>query len=69
MRWIEEEKGTVYINRFVNPNTKRILHSGAGRISTIRMSPMSLFESKDYSGQDSLQSLFDGIQEYFEIGL
>jgi hypothetical protein len=33
------------------------------------MSPMSLFESKDYSGQISLQSLFDGIQEYFEIGL
>lgn len=69
MRWIKEEKGTVYINRFVNPNTKRILHCGAGRISTIRMSPMSLFESKDYSGQISLQSLFDSIQEYFEIGL
>lgn len=37
-----------------------ILHSGAGRVSTIRMRPMSLFESKDSSGQVSLLSLFDG---------
>lgn len=35
-------------------------HSGAGRIGRVRMSPMSLFESGESSGQVSLSGLFDG---------
>ncbi len=39
---------------------KKIRHSGAGRISTLKMSTMSLFETGDSSGEVSLDSLFDG---------
>ncbi len=35
-------------------------HSGAGRISTVRMRTMSLFESGDSNGDVSLKGLFDG---------
>ena len=37
-----------------------IYHSGAGRIVTLHMRPMSLFESLESSGQISLRALFDG---------
>ena len=39
---------------------KPIRHSGAGRISILKMSTMSLFETGDSSGEVSLDSLFDG---------
>lgn len=39
--------------------TNEIHHSGAGRISTIKMRPMSLFESNDSKGLISLKNLFD----------
>ena len=35
-------------------------HSGAGRIGRVRMSPMSLFESRESTGQVSLEGLFAG---------
>jgi predicted AAA+ superfamily ATPase len=35
------------------------MHSGVGRIYTLGMRPMSLFESGDSSGEVSLRSLFD----------
>lgn len=35
-------------------------HSGAGRIGCVRMSPMSLFESGESTGQVSLEGLFAG---------
>lgn len=35
-------------------------HTGTGRISRLKMLPMSLFESKESSGSVSLLSLFDG---------
>lgn len=38
-------------------------HTGTGRIARLRMRPMSLWESKESSGQVSLQALFEGIQE------
>jgi len=34
-------------------------HSGTGRIARIRMSPLSLFESKESSGEVSLEKLFN----------
>lgn len=37
----------------------KIHHSGSGRITTITMKPMSLFESKESKGSISLQELFD----------
>ena len=57
------KKGQFILTGSSTPVQKGILHSGAGRISTIRMRPMSLFESKDSSGQVSLLSLFDGTFE------
>ena len=42
------------------PRRQRPKHSGAGRIATVTMRPMSLYESGDSSGEVSLKSLFDG---------
>lgn len=36
------------------------MHTGTGRIVRMRMRPMSLFESRDSSGQVSLRDLFEG---------
>lgn len=52
-------KGQFILTGSATPTQKGILHSGAGRISTIRMRPMSLFESGDSSGEISLMSIFD----------
>lgn len=41
--------------------TNKITHSGLGRISTLVMKPMSLYESKDSSGEFSVNDLFNGI--------
>jgi len=38
---------------------KKIHHTGTGRIATLRMRPMSLWESGDSNGDVSLQYLFD----------
>ncbi|MGI6523723.1 MAG: ATP-binding protein [Bdellovibrionota bacterium] len=57
------KKGQFILTGSSTPVQKGVLHSGAGRISTIRMRPMSLFESNDSSGQVSLQSIFDGTFE------
>lgn len=43
----------------VPPDSAGILHTGTGRISRLRMRPMSLYESGDSSGAVSLGSLFD----------
>lgn len=39
-------------------------HSGAGRITPVKMRPMSLWESKESKGTVSLQSMFDGDADY-----
>ena len=39
-------------------------HSGAGRITPVKMRPMSLWESKESKGSVSLTSLFDGSCDY-----
>lgn len=41
--------------------TADIIHSGLGRISTLAMRPMSLYESKDSGGEYSIKDLFDGV--------
>lgn len=37
----------------------QIMHTGTGRISRLKMYPMSLYESRESTGDISLQSLFD----------
>ncbi|MBP5370451.1 MAG: ATP-binding protein [Bacteroidales bacterium] len=39
-------------------------HSGAGRITPVKMRPMSLWESKESKGSVSLQDLFDGGKDF-----
>lgn len=43
----------------VPPNLPKNSHTGIGRISRLRMRPMSLYESQDSNGQVSLQTLFN----------
>ncbi|NLT12465.1 MAG: ATP-binding protein [Clostridiales bacterium] len=54
------DKGRFILTGSSTPTHKGILHSGTGRISKIRMRPMSLFESGDSTGQVSLTELFSG---------
>lgn len=44
----------------VPPDMSKIIHSGTGRFSWLRMRPMSLWESGESSGDVSLSSIFDG---------
>ena len=41
-----------------------IHHSGAGRITPVKMRPMSLWESKESKGTVSLSNLFDGGSQF-----
>lgn len=52
--------GTLILTGSSTPNTKGIMHSGAGRIVCIRMNTMSLYESGDSSGIVSLSDLIQG---------
>ncbi len=51
------EKGLIILTGSSTPNEKGILHSGTGRIKSIRMNTMSLYESGDSSGLISLKDL------------
>ena len=42
------------------PRKAKPRHSGAGRIATIKMRPMTLYESGDSDGSVSIKELFDG---------
>ncbi|GAB6106702.1 ATP-binding protein [Fusibacter bizertensis] len=53
-------KGQFILTGSATPAQKGILHSGAGRISTLRMRPMSLYESLDSTGQISLENVCNG---------
>lgn len=55
----QTEKGQFILTGSATPNHKGILHSGAGRISRLRMRTMSLVESGHTTGQVSLRALFD----------
>ena len=54
------KKGQIILTGSSTPKTKGILHSGAGRITRLRMNTMSLFESGDSTGAISLQDLCNG---------
>lgn len=53
-------KGRFILTGSSTPRVKGMMHSGAGRITDIRMRTMSLFESGDSEGKVSLRALFDG---------
>jgi len=54
------EKGQLILTGSATPKKKGVLHSGAGRIASIRMNTMSLYETGDSSGKVSLRELCDG---------
>lgn len=51
------DKGQIILTGSSTPQEKGILHSGTGRIKSIRMNTMSLYESGDSSGDISLKDL------------
>ena len=61
-----EEKFGLFI--FTGSSTpadrNEIYHSGAGRFVTLRMNPMSLYESKESTGEVSLSALFEEPQQH-----
>jgi len=64
-----QEAGLFILTGSTSVDNKNILHSGTGRISRLKMYPMSLFESNESNGSISIQKLFeqpgldiDGIQ-------
>ncbi|MEI6621120.1 MAG: DUF4143 domain-containing protein [Actinomycetes bacterium] len=54
------QRGQFILAGSATPNDDALRHSGAGRIATLRMRPMSLYESQHSSGEVSLSGLFDG---------
>ena len=54
---LNSEKGQIILTGSSTPASKGILHSGTGRIKSIRMNTMSLYESGDSSGDISLKDL------------
>jgi predicted AAA+ superfamily ATPase len=57
------EKGQFILTGSAVPPENVTAHTGTGRISRLKMRPMSLFESKESNGEVSLKSLFDGQQK------
>ncbi len=53
-------RGLYILTGSATPTDERELHSGAGRIGTIRMRPMSLYESGHSTGEVSLAALMRG---------
>lgn len=46
--------------------SEETMHTGTGRISTMKMYPMSLYESLESNGTVSLMDLFDGKEQLFK---
>lgn len=60
-------KGEYILTGSSTPSDKRkIQHNGAGRIVSLMMKPMSLFESLDSKGTISIKDLFDGNYKHFD---
>lgn len=54
------ERGLFILTGSATPRDDTTRHSGVGRIGTIRMRPMSLFESGHSNGQVSVAALLEG---------
>ncbi len=55
----DTEKGRFILTGSSTPVTKGVMHSGIGRIGTMRIHTMTLFETGDSDGSVSLKDLFD----------
>jgi hypothetical protein len=53
-----DERGLYILTGSAKPIEDRSRHSGSGRIAKIKMRPMSLYESRDSTGEVSLSRLF-----------
>lgn len=53
------EPGSYILTGSARPRSNETLHTGTGRIVSIDMHPMALFESSDSTGEVSLRQLFD----------
>jgi len=60
---MKNETGLYILTDSTTIGESKILHSGAGRISRIKMRTMSLFESLDSNGSVGLEDLFNGKNE------
>ncbi len=58
-----KQTGQFILTGSATPRDEVKSHSGIGRISRMLMRPMSLFESKESTGDISLRALFEGKQE------
>jgi len=54
-------RGQYILTGSARPKEDKKRHSGTGRITTITMRPMSLYESRESTGEVSLRDLFGGI--------
>ena len=54
------EKGQIILTGSSTPTEKGIMHSGTGRIRSLRMNTMSLYESGDSDGSISLKEICEG---------
>ena len=54
-----QEEGLFILTGSTSVDEKKIMHTGTGRISRMKMYPMSLYESKESNGNISLKELFD----------
>ena len=54
-----QEEGLFILTGSTSVDDKQIHHTGTGRISRMKMYPMSLYESNESSGEISLKELFD----------
>lgn len=56
------EMGQFIMTGSAVPKDGETKHTGTGRIARVLMRPMSLYESKESSGDVSLKALFDGVE-------
>lgn len=61
------QRGLYILTGSATPTDSHELHSGAGRIGTLRMRPMSLFESGHSTGEVSLAALLHGEDQRAKI--
>lgn len=69
-RWVDDKRGRFILTGSALPADDATRHTGAGRISRLRMRPMSLSEAGRSSGQVSLADLMaGGVTEATDPGL
>ena len=54
-----QEEGQFILTGSTSVDNHKILHTGTGRISRLKMYPMSLYESRESNGRISIKDLFD----------